>query len=72
MPIILAIQEAEIKRMAIGSQPWGNSSKNPSQKRVGEEAQGEGPEFKPQYHKKKKKLHSNISFHKFILQLRGY
>jgi hypothetical protein len=37
----------------------GNSSpdlisKNPSQKRTGGVAQGLGPEFKPQYHKKKK------------------
>jgi hypothetical protein len=32
------------------------SHKNPSQKeRVGGVAQGEGPEFKPQYHRKKKK-----------------
>jgi hypothetical protein len=30
-------------------------SKNPSQKRDGRVAQGEGPEFKPQYCKKKKK-----------------
>jgi hypothetical protein len=29
--------------------------KNPSQKRAGGVAQGEGPEFKPQYRKKKKK-----------------
>jgi hypothetical protein len=29
--------------------------KNPSQKRAGGVAQGEGPELKPQYHKKKKK-----------------
>jgi hypothetical protein len=28
-------------------------SKNPSQKRAGGMAQGVGPEFKPQYHKKK-------------------
>jgi hypothetical protein len=28
--------------------------KNPSQKRLEELCQGEGPEFKPQYHKKKK------------------
>jgi hypothetical protein len=27
--------------------------KNPSQKRAGEVAQGEGPEFKPQYHNNK-------------------
>jgi hypothetical protein len=30
-------------------------SKNPSQNRVGGVAQGEGPEFKPQYCTKKKK-----------------
>jgi hypothetical protein len=29
--------------------------KHPSQKRAGEVAQGAGPEFKPQCHKKKKK-----------------
>jgi hypothetical protein len=29
--------------------------KNISQKRAGEVAQGEGPEFKPQYHKNKTK-----------------
>jgi hypothetical protein len=31
------------------------SRKNPSQKRADGMAQGEGPEFKPQYCKKKKK-----------------
>jgi hypothetical protein len=30
-------------------------SKNPSHKRAGGVAQGESPEFKPQYHKKKKR-----------------
>jgi hypothetical protein len=30
------------------------SQKNPSQKTAGEVARGEGPEFKPQYRKKKK------------------
>jgi hypothetical protein len=40
-----------------GSKPaWANSSqdpisKNPSQKKTGGVAQGEGPEFKPQYRK---------------------
>jgi hypothetical protein len=34
------------------------SRKKPSQKRAGEVAQGEGLEFKPQHHKKKKK-HQN-------------
>jgi hypothetical protein len=32
------------------------SPKNPSQKRAGGVAQGVGPEFKHQYHKKKKKI----------------
>jgi hypothetical protein len=37
---------------------WANSlrdpiSKKPNTKRAGGVAQGEGPEFKPQYHKKK-------------------
>jgi hypothetical protein len=31
-------------------------SKNPSQKRAGGVTQGEGPEFKPQYHQKKKNV----------------
>jgi hypothetical protein len=45
-----------------------NSSREPIlkisiKKRAGGVAQGEGPEFKPQYHKKKKKLPSqNINF----------
>jgi hypothetical protein len=34
--------------------------KNPSQKRAGGVAQGEGPEFNPQYCKKKKKK-SNVN-----------
>jgi hypothetical protein len=33
--------------------------KNPSQKRAGEVAQEVGPEFKPQYHQKKKKKCGN-------------
>jgi hypothetical protein len=58
-PVILATQEADIRRISVWSQsrwivhetlPW----KKPSQKRVGGVAQGEGPEFKPQYHKKVK------------------
>jgi hypothetical protein len=58
-PVIPATQEAEIRRIAIGSQPGQIvletlSQKNPSQKRAGGVAQGEGPEFKPQYRKKQK------------------
>jgi hypothetical protein len=60
MPIILATQEAEIRRIEVRSQPKQIvhktlSQKNSSQKMAGEVAQGVGPEFKPQYHKKKKK-----------------
>jgi hypothetical protein len=46
--------------MEVLRQPWKNSSgdpisKNPSQKRAGGVVQGVIPEFKLQYHKKKKK-----------------
>jgi hypothetical protein len=56
MSVILATQEAEIRRIAVRSQPRQIvhetlSQKKPSQQR----AQGESPEFKAQYHKKKKK-----------------
>jgi hypothetical protein len=59
-PGILATQEAEIRRIAIRSQPrqivcetlsWKTLHKN----RAGGVAQGLGPRFKPQYLKKKKK-----------------
>jgi single-stranded DNA-specific DHH superfamily exonuclease len=58
-PVIAATQEAEI-RTEVRSQPRQTvyktlSQKYPSQKRAGGVAQGEGPEFKPQYCKKKKK-----------------
>jgi hypothetical protein len=58
--IILATQETEIRGIAVWSQPgqivlWDPILKNPSQKRAGGVAQGEGLEFKPQYWKKKKK-----------------
>jgi hypothetical protein len=38
---------------------WAKSYRDPSQKRAGGVAQGIGPKFKPQYHKKKKKLKRN-------------
>jgi hypothetical protein len=46
-----ATQEAKIRRITVQSQIVHKtlSRKNPSQKRVGEVAQGVGPEFKPQY-----------------------
>jgi hypothetical protein len=41
----------------VRSQPQASSLQDPSQKkRAGRVAQGVGPEFKPQYHKKKKKM----------------
>jgi hypothetical protein len=66
MPVILITQEAEIRRITVRSQPgqivqetlfW----KIPSQKRAGGLAQGVGPEFNPQYCKKKKKPHSHTA-----------
>jgi hypothetical protein len=59
-PVILATQEAEIRRIAVQSQPRQIVHETLSRKtlhknRAGGVAQGEGPEFKPQYHKKKKK-----------------
>jgi hypothetical protein len=49
-PIILATQEAEIRRIAVQSL----AEKNPLQIKAGGVAQGVGPEFKPQCCKKKK------------------
>jgi hypothetical protein len=51
MPVILAIQETEMRRIKVGSQlrqivHKTLSQKNPSQKRAGGVAQGVGPEFK--------------------------
>jgi hypothetical protein len=53
--IILATQEAEIRRIMIRSQHWQIVHETLSQKWAGRVAQGKGPEFKPQYSKKKKK-----------------
>jgi hypothetical protein len=58
--VILATQEAEIRRIAIRSQQGEIvhetlSWTHPSQKRAGGVAQGEGLEFKPQYRNRKKK-----------------
>jgi hypothetical protein len=56
-PIILATQEAEIKRIMVQSQPGKIVQETLSRKtlhknRTGGVAQGEDPEFKPQYRKK--------------------
>jgi hypothetical protein len=60
--VILATQEAEIRRIGVQSQPGqivcetlSQKKKKPSQKRAGGVAQEAGPEFKSQYEKKKKK-----------------
>jgi hypothetical protein len=55
MPVILATQEAEIKRIMVQSQPQQIVCETLFPKalhknRAGGVAQGEGPEFKPQYH----------------------
>jgi hypothetical protein len=60
LPVILATQEAEIRRISIQNQPGQTVCRNLSQKtlhknRAGGVAQGEGPEFKPQYYQKTKK-----------------
>jgi hypothetical protein len=57
MPIILTTQEADIRKITVRSQPRQIvcktlSQKYPSQKMAGGVAQGKGPEFKLQYHKK--------------------
>jgi hypothetical protein len=53
IPVILATQEEEIRRIEVQSQhrqivPKTLSQKNPSQKRAGGVAQDVDPEFKPQ------------------------
>jgi hypothetical protein len=60
MPVILAIQEAEIRKIAVRSQPRQIVQENLSQKthhktRAGGVAQSVGSEFKSQYCKKTKK-----------------
>jgi hypothetical protein len=60
LPIILATQKAEIRRITVKNQPRQIvhktlSQKNPSQKSAGGVAQGEDPEFKLSTTKKKEK-----------------
>jgi hypothetical protein len=57
-PVILATQEAELRRIEVQSQPGQIVHKTLSRKtlhknRAGGMAQGEGPEFKPKYCKEK-------------------
>jgi hypothetical protein len=60
VPVILATQEAEIRRILVQRQPGQIlhetlSQKKLSQKKAGGVAQGVGPEFKSSAAKKKKK-----------------
>jgi hypothetical protein len=78
MPIILATQETEIRRIEVRSQ-LGEivretlSQKNPSQKRAVGVAQGVGPEFKFQYCKKeKKKKDKKVEFRNFFWVITKY
>jgi hypothetical protein len=68
-PVILATQEAGIRRITVKS-AWANSSQDPTSKKkkktnitkkAGGVAQGVGPEFKPQYHKKTNKQTNKCS-----------
>jgi hypothetical protein len=59
-PVILATQEAEISRILVRSQPREIPCKTLSQKRAAGVVEGEGPEFKSQYQKKKKDSRWNV------------
>jgi hypothetical protein len=70
MPIILATQEAEIRRIEVQTQPRQKLERPYLRKTLHKKwssgvAQGVGPEFKPQSRKKKKKN----SFFLYILFL---
>jgi hypothetical protein len=63
MVVNIATQESEIRRISVHSQSrqivhQTLSQKYSSQKRAGGVIQGVGPEFKPQYQKKKKRIFS--------------
>jgi hypothetical protein len=65
-PVILATQEAEIRRIMVQSQPGQKVHKTLSwkkfctkKKRGGGVVQDVVPEFKPQYHKKEEKKKAN-------------
>jgi hypothetical protein len=59
MPVVLATQRQRSGRSwfkaSLGKQFVRPYLKKPFTKRAGSVAQGAGPEFKPQYHQKKKK-----------------
>jgi hypothetical protein len=63
--VILATQEADIRRITVLGQPRQTvhetlSLKNPSEKRAGGVTQGVGPEFKPPFQQKKKEKRKKI------------
>jgi hypothetical protein len=66
MPVILAAQEAKIKRIGVQSQPRQivhetlSILKKPSQNRAGGVAQDVGLEFKPRYHKTNKQKNKGL------------
>jgi hypothetical protein len=71
MLIILATQEAEIRRIVVQSHPWQivletlpwkTLHKKKKKNRADGVAQGESPESKPQYSKKRKKK-KNVNMH---------
>jgi hypothetical protein len=65
MPVILATQETEIRRIEVQSQSrqivMRHYLKKKKKNRAGGVAPGEGPEFKPHTAKKKKKRLNNIA-----------
>jgi hypothetical protein len=67
MPVILATQETNIRRIVVQIHPWQIVpqdpilKKNPSQKiGMARVAQGVGPEFKTRYHTQKKNLKKTL------------
>jgi hypothetical protein len=76
-PVILATQEAEIRRIAVQSQSRQIVLKDPISKKkhiikkYGGVVQGIGPEFKPQYHTLTQKEEGFKIFHKQWWASRG-
>jgi hypothetical protein len=67
MRVILATQEDCVSKPACANSPRDPTSIKPITKKrgggAGEVAQGVCPEFKPQYHKKKKNYHNQTEVH---------
>jgi hypothetical protein len=59
-PVILATQEAEIRRITVRTQPQQTFQKTHHKNRTGGVAQDEGPIFKPQYTEKQIGKHPYI------------